>query len=86
MPCLATAVLALALALPVNGEEAGGPDTANARLHSLVRQHAAGMNFPEVIAKNGDSYRRVVIAEVTDKSVRFVHAGGEAAFAIADHR
>jgi serine protease Do len=80
MPRLATAVLALAFALPVSGEAEMG----NARLHALVRQHAAGMSFPEVLAKNGDSYRRVVIAEVTDKSVRFTHAGGEATLKAAD--
>jgi serine protease Do len=83
MPRSATAILALAvaLALPaIGGEE----PTTNARLHTLVRQHAAGMNFPEVVAKNGTSFRRVVIKEVSEASVRFSHADGEATLPAAD--
>ena len=74
MPRLAAAFLAFASALPVAGEDAS---PATARLHALVRQHAAGMNFPEVVAKNGTSFRRVVIKEVSQDSVRFSHAEGE---------
>jgi serine protease Do len=73
--------LAIAFALPAAGQDA---DPANARLHALVRQHAAGMNFPEVVAKNGTSFRRVVIKEVSDDSVRFGHAEGDATLKAAD--
>ena len=78
MPRLAASALAIALVLPLCAGE------AESRLHSLVRQHAGGMNFPEVLAKDGSSYRKVVIKEVTESSVRFTHAEGETSLPAKD--
>lgn len=75
---LAVTVLAIAL---IPSSQAAEPES---RLHSLVRQHAAGMNFPEILAKDGTSYRRVVIKEVSATSVRFSHTEGESTLSAAE--
>ena len=86
VPRLATGALALlALAsLPARGDEAADLKAENARLRALVRQHAAGMVFDQVKAKSGVTYRNAVIKQVSETSVRFQHAGGDAELAAAD--
>ncbi len=76
MSRLASVFLTIASAVPATADETADTKVATARVQSLVRRHAAGMSFPEVIAKNGDSFRSVVIKEVSEDSVSFSHAGG----------
>ncbi|WP_035611245.1 serine protease [Haloferula sp. BvORR071] len=85
VPRLAIGLLGLALAQPMAADETADLKAENVRLHALVRQHATGMFFDEVKTKSGDAtYRDVVIKQVTGKSVRFRHAGGEGEIAAAD--
>ncbi|MCW1886997.1 serine protease [Luteolibacter flavescens] len=64
----------LSLSLPVIAD-----DTADlARLRTLVREHAAGMTFPSVKAKDGKVFKDVTVTEVSAQAVKFHHDKGDA--------
>ena len=70
--------LALALAglssLPLAADDA----TELAKLRTLVREHAAGMNFSSIKSQGGKVFNDVIVTAVTQTSVTFHHEKGEA--------
>ncbi len=78
------AILAMAAALPLRGDEVADLKAENERLKSLVRNHAAGMKFPAITTKGGKIYRSVEVKEAGADAVSFLHAGGEASLDRAD--
>ncbi len=70
------------LILPVKAEEV--PARSEARIQSLVREHAAGMKFASIESKGGETFRAVEVTAVTEQAVKFRHAGGEGMLAAAD--
>ena len=76
-------ILAIAALCPLKGDEAG-LRAENARLRSLVREHAAGMKFPEVRSKAGETFRSVEVKKVEDDYISFLHAEGEGSLKKAD--
>ncbi len=58
--------------------------TGNARLQSLVREHAAGMKFARIESKGGEAFQAVVVSAVSAQGVTFRHAGGDGTLAAAD--
>lgn len=82
--CQGAAVVAIAVALPASADEAATLKAENARLRLLVREHAAGMSFPVIRAKNGESFRQVIITKVADDSVEFTHSDGTGSLAASD--
>lgn len=71
------AILAIAALSPLKGDEVSDLKAENARLQSLVREHAEGMKFPTVKTQEGKTYRSVVVKEVSAESVAFAHSSGE---------
>lgn len=67
---------------PLSAEEA--PEKPEARVQSLVREHAAGMKFGSIESKGGETFRAVEISAVTEQEVKFRHAGGEGTLAAAE--
>ena len=57
------------LSLPLAADDA--EDLA--KLHTLVREHADGMTFPQIKSKDGILYDNVVITSVTESGVSFLH-------------
>lgn len=70
------------LLFPLLAEEV--PVKPEARVQSLVREHAAGMKFASIETKGGETFRAVEISAVTELEVKFRHAGGEETLAAAD--
>ena len=67
---------------PLSAEEA--PEKPEARVQSLVREHAAGMKFGSIESKGGETFRAVEISAVTELEVKFRHAGGDETLAAAE--
>jgi len=78
----ATLGVAGLLMVPLDAEEA--PAKPEARVQSLVREHAAGMKFDSIESKGGETFRTVEITAVTEQVVEFRHAGGDGTLAAAD--
>lgn len=74
----------ICLVAPVTADEAADLREENTRLRTLVREHAAGMKFPSVESKAGDTFRDVVIIAVSGDQVSFRHADGNGKLAAAD--
>ncbi|RYD47149.1 MAG: hypothetical protein EOP83_28500, partial [Verrucomicrobiaceae bacterium] len=68
---LATALISLSL--PLSADDAA----ELAKLRTLVREHAAGMNFSSVKSQAGKIYNDVILTKVTDTSVTFHHDKGD---------
>jgi S1-C subfamily serine protease len=76
--------VAIATGVPAFADEAAELKAENTRLRLLVREHAAGMSFPVVRSKGGESFHEVVITKVTASSVEFTHADGKGSLAATD--
>ena len=74
--------LAAGLLLPAVAQE--GAKTGTDRLHSLVREHAAGMQFARIESRDGEAFREVVITAVTERAVSFRHVDGDGTLEAAD--
>jgi S1-C subfamily serine protease len=73
--------LALAgLSLPLAADDAA----ELARLRTLVREHAAGMNFSSIKSQDGKVFNDVIVTAVTGTSVTFHHEQGEVTLAAED--
>jgi len=70
------------LTFPATAEEVAAKPEA--RVQSLVREHAAGMKFASIESKGGETFRGVEVTGVTEQAVKFRHAGGEETLAAAD--
>ncbi len=70
------------LMFPATAEEVAAKPEA--RVQSLVREHAAGMKFASIESKGGETFRGVEVTGVTEQAVKFRHAGGEETLAAAD--
>lgn len=70
------------LMFPLSAEEAAAKPEA--RVQSLVREHAAGMKFASIETKGGEILKSVEVTAVTEQAVKFRHAGGEGTLAAAD--
>ena len=71
------AVLALAAICPLKGDELADLKAENARLRSLLREHAEGMSFPRIETRTGKIFRNVVLKEVEGESISFTYADGD---------
>lgn len=77
---LRLAIALLLLSLPLTADDAA----ELAKLRALVREHAAGMNFTNIKSTGGKVYHDVILTGVTDSSVTFHHAKGEATLVADD--
>jgi serine protease Do len=64
----------LGLSLPLAADDAADL----AKLRTLVREHAAGMNFSSIKSQGGKVFNDVIVTAVTGTSVTFHHDKGEA--------
>ncbi|MEK7954383.1 S1 family peptidase [Luteolibacter soli] len=71
---LRLALALISLSLPLSADDAA----ELAKLRSLVREHAAGMNFSSVKSQGGKVFNDVIVTKVTETSVTFHHEKGEA--------
>ena len=72
LPRLAIALISLSL--PLSADDAADL----AKLRTLVREHAAGMNFSSIKSQDGKVFNDVILTKVTETSVTFHHEKGEA--------
>lgn len=70
----------ISLSLPLAGDDAADL----VRLRTLVREHAAGMNFSSIKSQGGTVFNDVIVTAVTDTAVTFHHEKGEATLAAED--
>ena len=73
-------LLLAGLSLPLLADDAADL----AKLRTLVREHAAGMNFSSIKSKGGKVFNDVILTAVTDTTVTFHHDKGEATLEAED--